>query len=113
MVKSNMGAAKMRRANRRIQFQESAIRETQTRAYTTRTLHQEHIVFSWVSKVARAIRNFARSFFRNPVGAIRSLNLLHDMTMGPDQHRGAGAAQLRAWFPNLGSMVSTRDGKPV
>lgn len=27
--------------------------------------------------------------------------------------RNAGANQLREWFPGLGKLVSTRDGKPV
>ena len=32
---------------------------------------------------------------------------------GGSKRRDAGANQLRAWFPALGKMVSTRDGKPV
>ena len=103
----------MRRANRRIQFQELAIRETQTRAYEQRVNLKQPIIVSWYRRVERAIRNFVAGFFRSPFSAISGLNLLNDMTMGPNQHRGAGAAKLREWFPELGTMVSTRDGKPV
>ena len=114
MVKSSTGAAKMRRSNRRIQFQELAIRETQARAYESRSLKADRPeAFSWLFTVAAAIRDFARGFFRNPIRAIGSLNLLHKMDMGPQQHRGVGAAKLREWFPGLGRMVSTRDGKWV
>ena len=103
----------MRRANRRIQFQELAIRETQTRAYEQQVHLKQPIIVSWYHRVERAIRNFVVGFFRSPFSAIRGLNLLNDMTMGPNQHRGAGAAKLREWFGDQLKMISTRDGKPV
>ena len=113
-MKSNMKSARMRRNNRRIQFQEKAIRETQARAYeqpSRRTLAS--IAPKWFVAIWNHIYNLASSFFRSPFSSIRSLNLLHDMTMGPNQHRAAGANKLREWFLELGSMVSTRDGKRV
>ena len=116
-MKSNMQAANMRRTNRRIRHQENVIHKIKARSYIQQR-HQikDNFNNNWLRILFTAFARFAgffTGFFSSPIGALRSLNLLQDRTMGAKQHRGAGAAKLRECFPKLGWMVSTRDGRRV
>ena len=122
MAKSSMGAARMRRSNRRIQHQANAIRKTQMRVYRqqSRQIARDQAT-AWGKIIAiyqHAITWFGGFFdeifsygFDTPLGAlgaIKSLNLTIDQG-----DRGRGARQLRAIFGQQLKMISTRDGKPV
>jgi len=116
MAKSNMRSAAIRKHYRRIEHQA----RIDARARYERLYKQkEHVVKSEVPmtsvalKVIASVKKFFGSIFMVKTKSINKLDLRHDMTMGADQHRSAGPNRLRAWWPALGKMISTRDGMPV
>ncbi len=114
MTRSNVQAANMRRTNRRIQFQEKAIRETQARVYrqAARRIAAEKVtIWSGMKVVARDIVKYLSNFFSGHSSLYGAINAL-DFTIDKGD-RGAGARQLRDIFGQGLKMRSTRDGRPV
>ena len=108
-MKSNMGAARMRRANRRIQFQQDAIRQTEARDY----VQQRKTVAATVPSTIRRIYIKAIKWITD-LWAPPSLKAMSALDFRIDKgDRGRGARQLRAIFGQQLKMISTLDGKPV
>jgi len=110
MTRSNVRAANMRRTNRRIQFKEKAIRETEARA------HRQQVRQIAKAPAPSAIRRmFMRvSGWLNDLFSIRGHSAISGLDFRIDRgERGRGARQLRSIFGQSLKMRSTRDGRPV
>lgn len=117
MAKSSMRSAGIRKHHRRIEHQNMIDRKA---FHQPKFKQKEHITLHDVitlSVLARvwggmkaSIVDFFNSFFTPPS---INLDLRHSMDLGEKQKRAAGANTLRALWPALGKMVSTRDGKRV
>ena len=108
MAKSSMGAARMRRTNRRIEFHERAIRETATRDYVQQRKMVDSKPPSAIRRFYNRVSKWLSGFFSPSYKAINKLNLTIDKG-----DRGRGARQLRAIFGQQLKMISTLDGRPV
>lgn len=125
MVKSNVHAVRRRRTNRRIARRYDRTQQQRVRAYRQhqRVRNPERkAARQWVAEMGRRIvQNFSRWIKRFISGSYKKLGSLDLRStdadrfgaFAPSRKRNAGAAYLRSFAPGLGSMVSTRDGKPV
>lgn len=123
MTKSNIRAVRRRRTNERIAKTYDKVRQEKVRAYQQRNIDRREARLekrgrSFFKKATDWIRGvfgrFFRQLFRPTVySSMRSLDMRDGGLFGHGVKRDAGAQQLRSWFPGLGSMVSTRDGKQV
>lgn len=113
-MKSNMRSAGIRKHHRRIQHQARIDSRTNMKRAFKQKEHHPLITTLHLGLLAGLfgkVKGFFSGLFSMP--SFRGLDLRRDMTLGENQNRAAGANALRAWFPNLGTMVSTRDGKRV
>jgi len=114
MAKSNMRSAGIRKHHRRIQHQTRIdSRANMNRAFKQKERHSliTTLHLGLLAGLFGKIGGFFNNLFSMP--SFGGLDLRRNMDLGKDQNRAAGANALRAWFPNLGAMVSTRDGKRV
>lgn len=68
---------------------------------------REYVRQGRLSNVLRIFAGFIANLFSDRGKTLEALDLR------PDPSRGHGANYLRALWPALGKMVSTRDGRPV
>lgn len=125
MTKSNSRAIRRRQTNRRITLEYDAIQQQAVRNYRTRhrtklEAPMDYMQAWWVGMFKRTIRHFNSFFSRlfQPSKRLLGLDLRRDGVdrfgaFDPGRQRNVGAAMLRDWFPNLGTLVSTRDGKMI
>ena len=118
-MKSNMRSAGIRKHHRRIEHQAQVDdRARNERIYKQKdhSMLQTIVTLSFLATMWGGVSAFFGNFFGNMFGgsgAIGSLNLTKDSAFEPGQRRDAGAHYLRSIYPNLGTMVSTRDGKII
>lgn len=125
MTKSNVHSVRQRRTNQRIARQYDQVQQDRVRSYQqhqrVRNPERKKLRQWFAESARRIVQNFKRwvkRFFStsNPVLSgldLRGAGADRFGAFDPGRRRNAGAHQLRAWFPGLGKMVSTRDGKPV
>ena len=118
MAKSKMQSVKRRKVNARIQ-RPTVDRRDQLQTGTYQSHNERRLMMppkkaiTWGRKFYRSFLSFFGSFFHTGPGAISSLDLRGGGLFSSKPKRDAGACMLRSWFPKLGKLVSTLDGKRV
>ncbi len=123
MAKSNMRSVRMRRVNRALHVQDRT-RQKKERASEQRSIRSAYIRRNSIpGRIRRFFSGIKQWFNRRNHFGLRNLDVRRrsafktlrnlDLRTVFDLERGAGARQLREWWPGLGGMVSTRDGRRV